>query len=263
MPLPPIKSPNDNAKALPPHPATVAQPRRMFAAPIERPPHPATVQRAASHPAKMAQRMEKTSEKTVDDAVGKALLALFSGSYALRSCSSMDDAKKHEKETVRGDAVPLNMAGNYGPYAYVKEVKTNSATVALELQNNAISFIYKCLEWNVTFKKEDNEKKIEEIIRCFDDRPFVLLKGKEGAQNPRDVEKKEYHGLGKCGTTDIPPKAVIGIFGTGGEGLDLDIKFRMLKLNGKDRVDDVQRCIAKEIFNAMMIAIDADSLCVL
>ncbi len=262
MPPTLLKKSNE-AERLPPHPATVAQPRRMFAAPIERPPHPATVQRAASHPAKMAQRMEKTSEKTVDDAVGKALLALFNGAYALRSCSSMDDAKKHEKGTVRGDAVPLNMAGKYGPYAYAQEVKKNSATVALELQNNAISFIYKCLEWNVTFKKEDNEKKVEEIIRCFDGRPFVLLKGKEGAQNPRDVEKKEYHGLGKCGTTDISSKAVIGIFGTDGKGLDLDITFRMLKLNGKDRVDDVQRCIAKEIFNAMMIAIDADSLCVL
>ncbi len=258
MPLTPLKKPNNTAKALPPHPATVAQPRRMFAAPIERPPHPATVRRAASHPAKLAQRMENTE----DDEVGKALFSLYEGSYALRSCRSMEDARRHEEEMVRGDAVPLNMVGKYGLFRYIQEVRRSSATIALELQNNAISFIYKCLEWNVTFRREDNEKEIADIIRGFDDRPFVLLQGKEGAQSPRDVEKKEYYGLGKCGTTDIPPKAVIGIFGTADKQLDVGVRFRMLALEGGERLDNVQRCIAKEIFNAMMIKIDLDSLCV-
>ena len=43
MPSNPVKKPDEAVRKLPPHPATVMQPKRPFGGGAERPPHPATV----------------------------------------------------------------------------------------------------------------------------------------------------------------------------------------------------------------------------
>lgn len=149
---------------------------------------------------------------------------MYANKMGLRHHDSKADAiNEKTRGTAGGDAVPLNPIGSAGPrLAYpLMGIGTISDEIIQQFIQNVDLFISKSLSRTVSIKLGETTPR-QLITTAINKSTFLLVNGMKGTDLPKDVEKKDYAGLGKAGKQKINASQIVSLMALNDSGVDIE-----------------------------------------
>lgn len=149
---------------------------------------------------------------------------MYANKMGLRHHDSKADAINEKTHgTVGGDAVPLNPIGSTGPRLIypLMGVGTISDEIIQQFIQNVDLFIAKSLNRTVSIKLGETTPR-QVITAAINKSTFLLVAGMEGTDMPKDVDKKDYAGLGKAGKQKINASQIVNLMALNDSEVDME-----------------------------------------
>jgi Domain of unknown function (DUF4157) len=133
---------------------------------------------------------------------------LFKSGFGLRHLDSLARAQdEHDRGTIGGDAVPLNPMGQTNDAFALMGMRPLTQEVIDAFVANVEKFIEMSLSRTINIAIGETTPH-ELVNSVFGKSTFLLVQGMKGADVPKDVEKRDYAGLGKAGKQPITPQQI-------------------------------------------------------
>ncbi|HEY9671192.1 MAG TPA: DUF4157 domain-containing protein [Waterburya sp.] len=134
---------------------------------------------------------------------------LYQNKYGLRHLATFLRAQQEQQKGIQsGDAVPLNLSSDTTPDLIYKLMgmpfgkKIDTEEIVAIFEKKVKGFIDKSI--NRTGKIKEGVTTAKEFCENLVGKSsFLIIEGMKGAQSPRDLDKRDYAGLGKCGDQDV------------------------------------------------------------
>ena len=177
---------------------------------------------------------------------------MYANNMGLRHHDSKADAINEKTHgTVGGDAVPLNPIGSTGPsLAYpLMGFGTIPDEVIQQFIKNVELFIAKSLNRTVTINLGETTPR-QVITAAINKSTFLLVAGMEGTDMPKDVDKKDYAGLGKAGKQKINASQIVSLMALNDSEVDMEF---MEFMHGESIETPIEtREQGEEVFNNLV-----------
>jgi len=177
-------------------------------------PRPFRTQAQPASPAKDVKVHRERPPSSIQRMTKEDVRFLFAKKIGLRHLSSLDEAQEETRHGATrgggGDAVPMNPVGQTKDPLALMGIRPLSEEVIASFVANMEKFIGMSLSRTLKITLGTTTPH-QLVTAAFGKSTFLLVEGMKGTDLPKDLEKRDYAGLGKAGKQLIDPRQIVNL----------------------------------------------------